>query len=322
MKALLELRHAVRPWVLQADARVAVGVSGGADSMALALALFHEATLADVEPIAVIVDHQLQEVSGEVAINTQRTLYQIGYKKVLIKKVSVDLVDGMEASARRARYGAFNEVIGEYSPDFFFLAHTRGDQAEGVLLGLARGSGARSLSGMSERNGIYIRPLLGLSGESTVQTCNENAIPYWSDPHNDDPAYTRVRVRKEILPLMAELLGPGIEEALARSAKLLKADDEALTAYAESFLVDKEPSSLQVAELAQLPLAVRSRVLRRAIYAQGAPAGSLTAEHLGWVEALVTDWHGQGVISLPGGVKVSRISGRLSLLQQGDSPRR
>ena len=316
MKATLALRQAVRPWIAQAEARVAIGVSGGADSLALAAAVALEAQPQKIEVIAVVVDHGLQESSDQVALTAKSQLEQLGISYVIIKRVQVERVDGIEASARRARYAAFEEVIKEHQPDYFFLAHTINDQAESVLLGLARGSGSKSLAGMQEVNGIYVRPLLGIERATTEAACAEQKIDAWQDPHNEDSSYTRVRVRKEILPLMEKLLGPGIIAALGRTAALVRQDVQALDGYAQAFLAQSNPSLLSVEELADLPVAVRARVLREAIFRAGAPEGSLSAAHLAPVEALITDWHGQGVISLPGGVKVERISGRLSFLNQ------
>ena len=208
---------------------------------------------------------------------------------------------------------AFADAIARHQPDYFLLAHTKNDQAESVLLGLARGSGTRSLSGMAEVNGTFIRPLLEIDRALTEECCRENQISPWIDPHNSDLHYARVRVRSQVLPILESNLGPGIVDALARSSQILREDADALDALAAQFL---SGGVLEVEELAKLPKAIRIRVLRLAIYGAGAPAGTLSADHLAPVEALITNWHGQGEISLPGGVKVARISGRLSLLQQ------
>ncbi len=167
---------------------------------------------------------------------------------------------------------------------------------------------------MAEVNGIYVRPLLGTTRELTELVCAENEILPWEDPQNSDQNYARVRVRSEVLSSMEANLGPGVVDALARSAKILREDADALDFLADQFMAGVDPSSLAVDDLAALPKAIRIRVLRLAIFAAGAPVGSLSAEHLQPVEALITDWHGQGEIALPGGVKVARISGRLSLL--------
>ena len=316
MKATLAIRQAVRPWVQSADHRILLGVSGGADSLALAIGTIAEARAAEIEVVAIIIDHQLQRGSAEVAEECKATLLKLGLTSVEIIAVSVEIIDGMESSARRARYAAFESAISKYQPDYFLLAHTKNDQAESVLLGLARGSGTRSLSGIAEVNGRYIRPLLGIDRATTEASCAENQITPWVDPHNSDPSYARVKVRTEILPLLENRLGPGIIDALARSAGILREDADVLDQIATEFFRAQNPSSLDVSSLEQLPKAIRMRVLRAAIYQAGAPEGSLGADHIAPVEALVTNWHGQGEISLPGGVKVERISGRLSLSPQ------
>ena len=292
-----------------------VGVSGGADSLALAQGLILEAEEFAIQPIAIIIDHQLQKNSHEVASTTEKTLVGIGFTDVRIIKVKVDGRDGIEASARRARYSAFEEVARNLDATLFLLGHTKDDQAETVLMGLARGSGTRSLSGMAEKHGIFFRPLLAITRAQTIRACEEWKFSPWSDPHNDDLQFTRVRVRKNVLPTIERDLGPGIADALVRSAKLLRDDADALDEWSASLFSGMNPLDLDVVALESLPRAVRTRVLRLAIYAAGAPAGSLNAEHITPVEAMVTAWRGQGECSLPGGVKVQRISGRLSLLR-------
>jgi len=316
MKATMVIRQAVRPWILKSDFRILIGVSGGADSMALAIGTLLEAKSAGIEAVAIIVDHQLQEGSHQVATDTREKLLGLGFETVEVVPVDVVISDGMESSARRARFLAFEAAIAKYQPDFFFLAHTKNDQAESVLLGLARGSGTRSLSGIAQVNGEFIRPLLEVDREITELACQENGIAPWEDPHNSDPHYARVRVRKQILPLLESTLGPGIVDALARSSTILREDADALDLLANQIYASVDPANLDVEELERLPKALRIRLLRLSIYGLGAPDGSLSADHLAPVEALITNWHGQGEISLPGGVKVERISGRLSLSHQ------
>ena len=316
--ATVAIRSAVRECLSSCSAgdTVLVAVSGGADSLALAAALVPESKNLLVNLVGVTIDHQLQENSGEQATKVLTQLSELGIEQVEIVKVKVELVDGLEASARRARYAALDAAAEKYNAKLVFLGHTLNDQAESVLLGLARGSGARSLSGMARCTGKYCRPLLEITRTETLAACDENKLTPWVDPHNSDLRFARVRVRTEALPKLEESIGPGITEALARSADLLRDDADALDDWAAQVAAGLDLADLEVSLLADLPKAVRTRLLRKAIYAAGAPIGSITAEHVAAVEAFVTSWHGQGACSLPGGVKVSRISGRLSLLSR------
>ena len=312
---LYQIRLAVRRELadLAAGDRVVVATSGGADSTALAAALLQESEPRSIIPIAVIIDHGLQAGSADVAQSAKKELSKIGYSNIEIRRVHVDVKDGIEASARRARYEALDEIARSQNAVAIFLGHTKDDQAETVLLGLARGSGTRSLSGMAKRIDKYRRPLLSVTRSQTEAACQEIGAQFWSDPHNQSMEFTRVRVREVVLPVMEKEIGPGIADALSRSARLLRDDADALDQWSEEAFEELEPSSMDIAALESLPRAIRTRVMRKAIYLAGAPAGSLTAEHIEAVEALVTDWKGQGAVSLPGGVTAARISGRLSL---------
>jgi tRNA(Ile)-lysidine synthase len=316
--AIVAIRNAVKPHLarLEAGDKVLVAVSGGADSLALASAILKESKEFAITPIAVTIDHQLQSGSGAQAERVEKQLKEIGYGQVIIKKVVVTTESGLEAGARDARYQALSTCASQEKATKVFLGHTRDDQAETVLLGLARGSGTRSLSGMAIENGIYIRPLLHITREETVAACKEVGLEPWNDPHNGNTEFSRVKVRKEVLPVMEEKLGPGIAAALSRSASILRDDADALDEIAATEISGLNLADLDCDHLSTLARAIRSRVLRAALYAAGAPKGSITADHLASVEALVTSWHGQGALSLPGGVKVERISGRLSLLAQ------
>ena len=316
--ATVAIRSAVRECLSGCSAgdTVLVAVSGGADSLALAAALVPESKSALINLVGVTIDHQLQKNSSEQATKVFAQLSELGISQIEIVKVDVEMVDGLEASARRARYAALDAVAEKLNANLIFLGHTLNDQAESVLLGLARGSGARSLSGMARYTGKYCRPLLEITRSETLAACTENNLTPWIDPHNSDSQFARVRVRTDALPKLEESIGPGITEALARSADLLRDDADALDGWAVQVAAELDLADLEISLLAELPKAVRTRLLRMAIYAAGAPMGSITADHVASVEAFVTSWHGQGACSLPGGVKVSRISGRLSLLSR------
>ena len=285
---------------LAAGDRVAVAVSGGADSLALATAVAWVAPRIGLRAGAVTVDHGLQQRSAEHAAAVAETCADLGLDPVAVETVSVGRAGGPEAAARHARYAALDRARAAMGAAVLLLGHTLDDQAETVLLGLARGSGARSLAGMSLRSGRHLRPFLGVRRETTVAACAALGLTPWEDPHNTDRALARVRVRHEALPALEAALGPGIAESLARTAGLLRADADALDDWA------KTVDSLAVADLLALPTAVRRRVLRAAAIAAGAPAGSLAAVHVRELDRLVTDWHGQRPVSLPGGLVGAR----------------
>jgi tRNA(Ile)-lysidine synthase len=166
---------------------------------------------------------------------------------------------------------------------------------------------------MAHHNGLYVRPLLEITRNQNEEFCKEVGLDYWNDPHNQDSQFARVRVRTEALPVLEKTIGPGISDALSRSAHLLRDDADALDHWAKREEIHLNLLDLDCAHLETLPRAIRTRILRSAIYAAGAPSGSVSAEHVGAVEALISAWKGQNALNLPGGVKVERISGRLSL---------
>ena len=307
MDALVALRSAVRAALEKFSAGdvILVAVSGGADSLALAEAAKLEGEKLALKVIGVTIDHQLQSGSAAQADTVVKQLSI----PCSVEKVNVEVTDGLEASARRARYAALEKCAKESNASAILLGHTKDDQAETVLLGLARGSGARSLSGMASANGIYLRPLLDITRAQTVAACQELELSPWNDPHNDDESFMRVKARKKVLPFMESEIGPGIRDALVRSAQLLRDDADALDALAKEYW--QTDSSLEIAPLAALPRAIRTRVLRLALFESGVT--QLSAEQVAQVEALISNWKGQGEVSLPAGVKVSRISGRLTL---------
>jgi tRNA(Ile)-lysidine synthase len=286
---------------------VLVACSGGADSLALAAAAAFEAPRAGVPAGLITVDHGLQPDSAETAARVAAFGYELGLDPVLQVRVDVGTDGGQEAAARAARYTALDAAAASLDAAVL-LGHTLDDQAETVLLGLGRGSGPRSIAGMREVDGRYLRPLLRLRRAETCAACAALGLQPWDDPHNVDPRYQRVRLRREVLPLLDEVLQGGVAPALARTADLVHEDLDALDGWAAAVLVD-ERDDLDAARLADLPRAVRTRVLRSWLAAAG--AGPLTAERTAVLDSLLTDWHGQGPVDVPGGLAVVRRSGRL-----------
>jgi len=297
---------------------VLAACSGGADSVALAAALAFEAPRLGLRAGGVTVDHGLQPGSAGQASRAAAVLTGLGLDPVRTVRVTVagpgdPGYPGPEAAARAARYAALDEVVQAEQAAAILLGHTLDDQAETVLLGLARGSGARSLAGMPPRAGCYLRPLLEVRRAQTAAACAAQGLVPWADPHNADPGYARVRVRERLLPALEAELGPGVAQALARTARQLRQDGAALdelAAAAAGQLADDQPG-LSVAGLAELSAAVRARVLRDAALAAGTPGGALAERHITELDALVTGWHGQRWVELPGGVRGQRRCGRL-----------
>ncbi|HJQ41514.1 MAG TPA: tRNA lysidine(34) synthetase TilS [Jatrophihabitantaceae bacterium] len=303
--AVASIRSAVRMALRDRSNPVLVACSGGADSLALAAATAFEAPRAGVAAGLVTVDHGLQAGSGEQAKRVAAIGYELGLDPVEIVAVDVGTHGGPEAAARTARYSALDSAAQAWDADVL-LGHTLDDQAETVLLGLGRGSGPRSIAGMRVIDGRYLRPFLGVRRTTTEAACAALGLEPWADPHNTDPAYQRARLRAEVLPLLEDVLQGGVAEALARTAELVQDDLDALDAAAA------ETRGVDVEILAALPKAIRARVLRTWAVAGGVTA--LTAEHLRELDRLVSDWHGQGPVDLPGGLRARRASETLELI--------
>ena len=278
-----------------------VALSGGPDSLALT------AVAAQLRPTtALIVDHGLQPDSAAVAETARSQAVALGCVAAQVLCVRVGNDGGPEAAARAARYAA----LAAYQDGPVLLAHTLDDQAETVLLGLGRGSGARSIAGMRPYDPPWCRPLLGVRRAVTHAACEELGLTAWHDPHNTDRRFTRTRLRLEVLPLLEEVLGGGVAEALARTATALRADTELIDTLAAQALPDvKAGSGLQTQALAALPDPVRRRVIRGWLLAGGATG--LTDKQIRGVDTLITAWRGQGGVAVGSPLRGERlIAGR------------
>ena len=283
---------------------VTVAVSGGPDSLALALAV-----VAVGRPgRSITVDHGLQDGSAEQAAAAAALIQGLGFDGTVVR-VDVTGPGGPEAAARRARYAA----LAEHAAGPVLLGHTMDDQAETVLLGLGRGSGPRSIAGMRAWTPPWGRPLLGVRRADTAAACADAGLKPWNDPHNADPAFTRVRLRHEVLPLLDDVLGGGVVPALARTAELLADDLAGLDEVAEDAMDGAlEDGALLTRVLRRRPAAVRRRVLRS--WAAGAGAEPLTSEHLHRLDDLVTAGRQGAAVRLPGAIdavlEADRLRGR------------
>ncbi|AOW93610.1 tRNA lysidine(34) synthetase TilS [Rhodococcus sp. WMMA185] len=299
--AILEIRHAVRNWIAEhcVDGVLAVALSGGADSLALAAAAAAEARSVR----ALIVDHRLQPGSAGVAATAAQRARELGCASAEVLTVEVSGSGGLEAAARQARYAALDRARGTRP---VLLGHTLDDQAETVLLGLSRGSGGRSIWGMSEYESPWGRPLLGVRRSTTHQACAELGLSPYEDPHNSSPDFVRVRLRTEVLPLLEEVLGGGVAGALARTGEQLREEGavlDAVAADAASEAVVNGEIDATVLALSAPP--VRRRVLRGWLLAAG--ARGLGNRQLRAVDDLVARWRGQGPVAIGGGTPDARL---------------
>ncbi|MDR2454910.1 MAG: tRNA lysidine(34) synthetase TilS [Bifidobacteriaceae bacterium] len=239
-------RAAVRPALRAAAAAspaplVLVACSGGADSLALAAAVAFEAPRAQVRAGAVVVDHGLQPGSEQVAGQAAAQCAALGLAPVAVERVRVPQgsADGVEAAARQARYAALERAAGAHGALAVYLGHTLDDQAETVLLALARGAGARALEGMAPVRGIFQRPFLGLSRAQTEAMVAAAGLAAWQDPANlpggPHPS-RRAELRAWAMPALAQTLGPGLPGALARTARRLRQDSDYLDQAAAALL--------------------------------------------------------------------------------------
>lgn len=310
--ALAAVRLAVRR-SLGAERTVLVACSGGADSLALLAATVFEARSTGTRVIGVTVDHGLQPGSAQRATAVVDQMAALGADETATIRVTVDPGPaGIEAGAREARYAALDQLAEHFGADLVLLGHTRDDQAETVLLGLARGSGGRSLQGMrpsfAADSSTMVRPLLGITRAQTEAACRADQITWWDDPHNTDPGFARVRVRSTVLPVLESELGPGVADALARTGEQLRDDMDVLEALADSAYADAvDGTGVDLTVLSALPPAIRTRVLRRAAIEAGAVASELTRAHV----LAVLDARTGKEIQLPGHVTAYRSDGRI-----------
>ena len=282
---------------VQVRAGVAVGLSGGADS----LALVHGLLRCGVKVHAVVVDHQLQQDSAQVARQAADTALSLG----ATAEIRVVAVEGSgEGPARQARYEALGAAAAGRP---LLVAHTANDDAEGMLIGLVRGSGAEAIAGMRSVHTDHAavaagaawlgRPLLNCTRAETEAECRAAGLNWWEDPHNSSDAYLRSRIRTHVLPYLQNALGEHIGANMARTARMLREDVELLDELAERELqAAEEGASLNCAELQQQPAALRRRVLKQWLADK---AGPLSSAHLNAIDALVIAWKGQGGAAVP-----------------------
>jgi tRNA(Ile)-lysidine synthase len=277
--------------------------------LALVAACAFEAAKKNITAIAVVINHNLQLNSFEVA---QKAISQAQELGIQAEVISIEVAKtglGPEGEAREARYRALEDARIRHQASHILLAHNLEDQAETVLMGLARGSGANSLAGMRESSGVYLRPFLEISREQLRTACLDQGLQFWDDPHNSDDDFTRVRIRKLLADLETEI-GPGIAQSLSRTAASLQQVADLVDSLASELLANAATgSSLDVEILAASDIAIRQRAI--AMHAVACGAKAISRKHVLEIDLLVTNWHGQKSVSVPG-ITVVRVGNSLN----------
>lgn len=293
--------------------KVLVACSGGADSLALAWTVQFVAKKREIFVFAVVIDHQLFSESDQVAKDAAAKLNLLGISEAVIKKVEVPkTADGIEAAAREVRYQALLEHAEQISASQIYLGHTLEDQVETVLMRLTRGSGARSLQGMNETKGIFVRPFLHIPRETVRNSLDLIDIKAWEDPMNYSDNFLRSKIRNKLLPNLKEVLGESVFEAIDRTALQLRDDNQALDLICQDVMTlnSIETNALAIT-LEMQPRAIRTRIIRAMLLNAGAPAAALAHSHIEAVNQLVENWHGQGAVALPGKLRASRTNNQI-----------
>lgn len=316
------------------DETVVIGVSGGADSTALLLAL-HELRSAGKLGVRICVahlDHKLRPTSAQDARWVAALAARLGYESVIGRSKVAEIArannDNLEQAARQARYAFLERTAKRKSAKYVLTAHTMDDQAETVLMRLMRGSAGAGLGGMEAMRALtakssiqLVRPLLWARRSDIESYCRLRKAEYLTDETNSDPALSRVRVRQQLLPLM-QSFNNRIVEALSRTAAQLREDRAVLFSDADELLQraelpggggddETEAPPLNVKLLANEPPAIRRRALRQWLSRARGSARRLEMVHLLAVEKLLEGTAGGRTVELPGGGKVRRSKNRL-----------
>jgi tRNA(Ile)-lysidine synthase len=313
-----------------------VAVSGGADSTALLLALdeLEKASALSLKLVVAHLDHGLRKGSRKDALSVSRLAGSLGYQSVIgrydVKKRAADDSDNLEQAARRARYSFLEKTARQKKASLILVAHTMDDQAETVLLRLLRGSASEGLSGMEAVRAVLkgssilvVRPLLSWARRTDTEAyCQRRKVRFTVDEMNLDEKFARVKIRRQLLPLM-QSFNKRIVETLIRTATLLREDNSTLSEDAAKLLSaatqEARPNGktkyplVDVNTLAKAPPALRRRALRQWLAQGRGHLQRVERVHLLGVERLLEGSRGGRVAELPDGTTVRRIRGKLEL---------
>lgn len=314
------MRQTIRDYrMLSPDDSVVVGVSGGADSMALLhllLTLWREEQRSGAL-IAVHVQHNLRGEESDADEAFVRATCAAWGVPLIVRSVDVAALaarqgTGLEETGRQVRYAAFEEVARQHPPCRIATAHNRRDNMETVLLHLTRGSGLRGGGGIAPVRGERIRPLLRCSRQEIEAYCAEQGIAYRQDSTNADVAYSRNRIRRQVIPPL-EAINPRAEEAFWRFSEVARQDDDCLCQLAQQLAAQAAAGDhcYAIQPLAAAHPALRVRALQHIVGQEGCP--TLESGH---IAALQTLLNSPGATMLPGGRQVVSRRGQLMFVPE------
>ena len=315
---------------------IVVAVSGGADSTALLLALdeLRRSDKLHIDLCVAHLDHRLRKSSSKDAKWVSELATKLGFKSVIGRSKVAETTDNLEQAARDARYAFLQRTAKKVSANYVLTAHTMDDQAETVLLRLMRGSAGFGLGGMeavrplAENSSVkLVRPLLWARRIDTEEYCRLRKIKFLSDEMNDDLSFARVKVRKQLLPMM-QSFNNRIVEAISRTAAQLREDGAVLFNDSDALLRraavsndesdETKPPLLDVKVLSNAPPALRRRALRQWLSDARGGTRRLEMVHLLAVEKLLEGNSGGKVAELPNGGRVRRRRNRLQFESESD----
>ena len=296
---------------------IIVAVSGGADSLSLTIALadLRKRKKLNLSFIVAHFNHNLRGTESDkdaefVKDLAEKLNFEFAYKIQNPKSKIQNQSGNLEQNARNARYDFFNQVAATYDAYAILTAHTKNDQAETLLFNLIRGSGLDGLAGMrpirNQDDFLLVRPLLNwASREETESFCIENKFVFCQDSMNEDVKFSRVLIRKEIIPLLKKI-NPKIIDSLSQTANLLQEDAASL-----QIDIEKLPEILSQSELKEMTKPKRMSVLRAWLKKMRGDLRQLNLKHFESLENLIFSRKSGRFVELPNYERVVKKEGKI-----------
>ena len=301
--------------MLGANDRVLIGVSGGADSMCLALALKdlgYEIAVAHV-------NHGLRGAASDEDAAFTKALAERLNAPAFIHKVALP-PGNTEAAGREARKQFFNEVMQERGFTKVALAHTKNDRVETFFLNLLRGSGSEGLVSMAPVSGTTIRPLIETTREEVEAYLKDRGQTWRTDETNFDLGFARNRLRHAVIPALLSEFNPNLVETLTRTVEILDGEDAWMRSIAHQWLnqngtKEEHGFVIGVDGLEEVPIGLVRRILRTALRMAGSELRDVSFEQIEAIRGLLEHGKSGKLVEIPGGIEVAREFDRLVFRQ-------